>query len=139
MLRTAIAIVLFGAASLPTVVSAQDTKTQWQQVIRSNCGKELKAYCAGVPEGRGRLVACLYARENKLSAKCGEAVSASLERLGTALGALANVQRVCEPDARRLCNGMVAGNGNLVGCLTTAKRSVSAQCNATLDAAFLRP
>jgi hypothetical protein len=28
--------------------------------------------------------------------------------------------------------------GNIVGCLTMAKHMVSSQCNAALDAAFLR-
>jgi len=37
-----------------------------------------------------------------------------------------------------LCQGVVAGQGNILGCLTTAKGAVSSQCNAALDAAYLR-
>jgi hypothetical protein len=131
------ALVLLAPATVPA--QAQDDQAQWARYIQGHCGPELKRHCSGISKGQGRILACLYAREDKLSAKCGMAVMASVERLGVALGALANVMRVCEPDVRRLCNGMVAGNGNLVGCLATARASVSATCNATLDAAFLRP
>ena len=127
------------AAALPQTARAQDDPAQWQRYIQGHCGKELKSLCSGVTKGQGRILSCLYAREDKLSARCGNAVMNSLERLGAALGALANVQRVCESDARRLCNGVMAGQGNLIGCLSQAKGSVSAQCNAMLDTAFLRP
>jgi hypothetical protein len=46
--------------------------------------------------------------------------------------------RRCDRDAAQLCQGVVAGQGNILGCLTTAKGAVSAQCNAALDAAYLR-
>src|SRR5688572_2874196 len=129
----AIAVVSFAlAAALPQAARAQDDPAQWARYIQGHCGKELKAHCSGVTKGQGRILSCLYAREDKLSARCGNAVMSSLERLGAALGALANVQRVCESDARRLCNGVMAGNGNLMGCLAQAKSSVSAQCNAML-------
>jgi hypothetical protein len=31
------------------------------------------------------------------------------------------------------------GDGNLIDCLAKARKAVSQTCNATLDAAFLRP
>lgn len=119
--------------------NAQDSPAQWATYIQGNCGKEIKAHCKGVPSGQGRVLACLYAYSNKLSAKCEDAVMSSSERLGVALGALANVKRACEADTRRLCSGVQMGGGNLVNCLTQAKGTVSATCNSTLDAAFLRP
>jgi hypothetical protein len=130
---------IVAALSLIAPASAQDRPEDYRIALKANCSKELKTICKGVPDGRGRVLACLYSRENKLSARCGETVAASLERLGEALGALANVRRVCGPDARRLCTGVVPGDGNLISCLTTGRRSVSSECNATLDSAFLRP
>jgi hypothetical protein len=124
---------------LADVATAQDTPEQYAAALKASCAKELKAQCRGVIEGRGRLLACLYSHQNKLSAGCGNIVNASLERLGLMLGALANVTRICDADAHRLCNGVEPGNGNLIDCLARARKSVSSQCNATLDAAFLRP
>jgi hypothetical protein len=128
-------VILFSASA----ALAQDRPEDYGTALRSNCGKELASQCKGVTGGDGRSLACLYAYEDKLSAQCGEVVFNSLERLGEALGALGNVRRACEGDARRLCNGVVAGDGNLIGCLTAARQNVSRQCNATMDSAFLRP
>jgi hypothetical protein len=49
-----------------------------------------------------------------------------------------NVVRRCDRDAAQHCQAVVAGQGNVLGCLTTARRLISARCNAALDAAFLR-
>ena len=118
---------------------AQDQPEYYAADLRRSCPGELRSQCRNVREGGGRLIACLYAHDDRLSTRCGEAVYGSLERLGVALGALANVRRACEGDVRRWCSGMIAGDGNLIGCLSQARQSVSSQCNATLDAAFLRP
>jgi len=141
MFRKAATIFAIVAAMLvaPNATRAQDSVAQWTKFIQGSCGKEMKSLCAGVKQGQGRILSCLYAREDRLSAKCGQAVLGSLDRLGAALGALANAKRICAADADRLCNGVVAGDGNLVGCLAKARTAVSKECNATLDAAFLRP
>jgi hypothetical protein len=49
-----------------------------------------------------------------------------------------NVVRSCERDAVQFCQGVVFGQGNILGCLTAARGAVSAPCNAALNAAFLR-
>lgn len=134
---------IFAGALLTVVVMAQavaqDRPEEYAAALKANCAKQIKSYCKGVVEGQGRLLACLYAREDRLPAKCGLTVDASLERLGMMLAALANVVHVCEADAKRLCNGVEPGNGHLIDCLSKARQSVSAQCNATLDMGFLRP
>lgn len=128
----------------PTGSRAQDSNAQdkvrdrisiYRANLSAGCSAELEKYCKDVSGGEGRLLACLYAHEPNLSDKCGNLVVGALERLGVAVGALTSVVRVCQGDAQRLCNGVIAGNGNLVGCLSTARQSVSAQCNASLDAA----
>lgn len=132
-------LALMLVAGSTSIAAAQDKPQDYAAALKADCAKELKAQCKGVVEGRGRLLACLYARQEKLSARCSGTVDLSLERWGEMIGALANVRRVCEVDVRRLCAGVKPGNGNLVDCLWIARKSVSAQCNTTLDLAFLRP
>jgi hypothetical protein len=127
------------AAVLAGNAAAQDSPGQWATYIQGNCGTEIKRLCKGVPSGAGRVLACLYAFSNKLSAKCANAVLDSSERVGVAMGAMGNLKRNCEADTRRLCAGVQIGNGNVINCLTRARGAVSASCNNTLDAAFLRP
>jgi hypothetical protein len=89
------------------------------------CGNAIKKQCSGVPVQANNVFECFQKNQDKLSKRCG---------------ALAlNVIRTCDRDASMLCQGVVAGSqGNIVGCLTTAKNRVSSQCNAALDAAGLR-
>ena len=86
------------------------------------CGKELQQQCSRVPVAANNMLECL--QKAQLSTRCA---------------ALAhNIVRMCDRDAVQLCQGVLAGQGNVLGCLTTAKGTVSARCNAALDAAFLR-
>jgi hypothetical protein len=70
------------------------------------------------------MLECLRKNQEKLSPRCVARAN--------------NVVRNCDRDAAQLCQNVVAGQGNILGCLTTAKGSVSRRCNAALDAAFLR-
>ena len=97
------------------------------------CGKELQERCSGkgVPvqtDAAGwvntNLLSCLSQEKDKLAKKCAARA--------------ANVLKSCDADANQRCKGIVAGQGNILACLTTARGVVSAGCNAALDAAYLR-
>jgi hypothetical protein len=120
------------------VARAQDNPKKHGTAVALACGKEIKKQCSGSRVDPGLMGAdrtaapvvnsvlgCFQKSQEKLSARCA---------------ALAmNVVRMCDSDAARLCSGVVAGpQGNIVGCLTMARHMVSSQCNAALDAAFLR-
>jgi hypothetical protein len=86
------------------------------------CGKELQKQCSGVPVKANNMLECL--QKAQVSARCA---------------ALAHhVVRMCDRDAVQRCEGVVGGQGNILGCLTSARGVVSSRCNAALDAAFLR-
>jgi len=86
------------------------------------CGKELQQQCSRMPVAANNMLECL--QKAKVTPRCQ---------------ALAHhIVRVCERDAVQLCEGMLAGQGNVLGCLTTAKGRVSPQCNAALNAAYIR-
>jgi hypothetical protein len=86
------------------------------------CGKELQKQCGGVPAQGNNMLACL--QKAQVSGRCA---------------ALAHrIVRMCDRDAVQFCQGVVAGQGNILGCLTTARGVVSSPCNAALDAAFPR-
>jgi hypothetical protein len=40
------------------------------QTVKDGCKKELESYCKDVTPGKGRVLACLYAYEDKLSGGC---------------------------------------------------------------------
>jgi Cysteine rich repeat len=88
------------------------------------CGEELKKQCSGVPVLANNMLECLKKNQEKLSPRCVARAN--------------NVVRSCDIDAAQHCQAVAAGQGNILGCLTTAKRMVSSGCNAALNAAFLR-
>jgi hypothetical protein len=123
-----VAILISGAHY--NVAQAQDNPKQHRMAVA--CGKELRKQCSGgavagaqLGLGTSGVIACFQKVQAKLPARC-----AALAR---------NVVRTCDVDAGRFCQGVVASpDGNIVGCLTMARHMVSSQCNAALDAAFLR-
>ncbi len=137
-MRPVLFIAMIVAACLPGAATADDA-ADYQKLMTQSCPKEIASYCKDVIAGDARLLACLYAREDKLSGPCMSSVLVSAGRLKLAISSLSDVQRVCAGDVSRLCPGVVAGNGNLLQCLNIAKGRVSQKCNAAIDGAFLRP
>ena len=122
-------ILIFGAQC--DVADAQGHSKRTKAAVA--CGKEIKKQCGGgpvgvpvgVPVGASSVLDCFQKSQKNLSSRCAALAN--------------NVFRSCDRDAAQFCQGVVAGSqGNIVGCLTTAKNMVSSQCNASLDAAFLR-
>ena len=58
--------------------AAQDRPEDYHGALRAVCGKEINSQCKGVPDRRGRLLACLYGHKIKLSSRCDEMVVGSL-------------------------------------------------------------
>jgi hypothetical protein len=113
--------------SVAILISAAQFNVAQAQISRAAalaCGKELQKQCGGVPVLANNMNECLKKSQGKLSARCV---------------AFANyVVGSCERDAVQYCQAVAAGQSNILGCLRTAKRIVSPQCHAALDAAFLR-
>jgi hypothetical protein len=113
---------LLSVAMLISAVDYNAAQAKSRTVGAAACGHELKKQCSGVEVKANNMLECL--QTSQVSARCA---------------ALAHhVVRSCDRDAAQLCQGVVAGRGNILGCLTAAKRAVSARCNAALNAAFLR-
>src|SRR5437588_11752709 len=103
---------------------AQDSPKKHRVAVAISCGKELTDQCSGVPVHANNMLECLRKDQARLSKRCA---------------VLANhVVHMCERDAMQRCQQVVAGSGNILGCLTTARGSVSSGCNASLDAVFPR-
>ena len=103
------------------------------QSVATGCEKELKSYCSKVTPGEGRVLACLYAHNDKISGKCEYALydaSAQLERF---VGALSYVVKECEDDLRKYCGSVRAGQGRLAECLLVKnKDKISDRCNEAI-------
>jgi hypothetical protein len=102
------------------------------EVVAEGCKKEINAYCKEVKPGEGRVLACLYAYEDKLSGRCEYALydaAAQLERAITALTYLANE---CRDDLKSYCSDVKPGEGRLINCIDKNSKKVSNRCKQAI-------
>ena len=100
--------------------------------IANGCKMEIEKYCDQVTPGKGRILACLYAYQDKLSGRCEYALydaAAQLERFTADLSYIVNE---CVNDMNRLCSSVPAGEGRLLQCLEKNDAQVSGRCKQAL-------
>ncbi len=100
--------------------------------LRKACSKELSTFCKGVPEGDGRVLACLYAFQEKVSDKCVYAVYDAAEKLEQAATAVKFAASQCQADLQKFCADVKPGKGRGLGCLQKNEKNVSATCKDAL-------
>lgn len=103
------------------------------ETVVEGCTPEIEAYCSQVSPGEGRMLACFYAHEDKLSGKCQYALyeaSVQLEQAVTALNYLASS---CQNDIVTFCAQVEAGEGRILECLAAQGDAVSEACTAAID------
>lgn len=108
------------------------------ETVATGCQTELEAYCKTVTPGEGRILACLYAYQDKLSGKCEYALYDAAVRLERAVAALSYVANECEADLAANCAGVKAGEGRLLQCLEKNEAKVSSRCKGALKDVGMR-
>ncbi|MDA8239338.1 MAG: cysteine rich repeat-containing protein [Nitrospiraceae bacterium] len=102
------------------------------ETVAEGCKKEIDTYCKDVKPGEGRVLACLYARQDKLSGRCEYALydaASQLERVITAITYLANE---CRDDLKTYCSAVKPGEGRLLDCIDRNKAKVTKRCNQAI-------
>jgi len=101
--------------------------------VAKGCQTEIEAHCKGVTPGDGRVLACLYAYSDKLSAKCEYALYDAAAQLERALTAMTYLVNECGDDLEKLCSEVAVGKGRLLKCLEKNERQVSKRCKQALE------
>lgn len=110
-------------------VFAEDIVSQ----VQKSCETEIKNYCSQVTLGEGRLLACFYAHEDKLSGQCQYALYDASAQLERAVSALNYVAGQCQDDLIEHCADVQLGEGRVLECLEANCESISAACAQALD------
>jgi hypothetical protein len=118
--------------SLSGGLSAQDILDTVQQ----GCGPEIETYCSQVSLGEGRLLACFYAHEDKLSGQCQYALYSAANQLDQAISALHYVATECQGDIVEHCAEVQMGDGRIAECLEENAASLSPSCTKAIDDVF---
>ena len=100
--------------------------------VQEGCKTELETYCKDVTPGEGRVLACLYSREDKLSGRCEYVLYDAAAQLEHALGALTYVTNECSADLEKYCSAIKPGEGRLAACLKKNEQTLSERCQQAI-------
>jgi len=79
--------------------------------LKKACHTELTTFCKGVQPGEGRILACLYAFQDRVSGKCTYAIYDAAAQLDQAATALKFAASECKDDLLKYCGDVKVGNG----------------------------
>jgi len=136
-----LAVLLVLSLALPAF-AAEDPLTKGVQgaldTFTQGCQQELKTYCKDITPGEGRVIACLYAFQDKLTPRCEYALYDSVSQLDRTLTNLSYVVGECRDDLKKHCTDIKPGEGRLLDCINKNEAKVSARCNAALKDSGLK-
>jgi hypothetical protein len=130
--RTTIMCALFLILGLSAPAYSQDIVTS----IEKGCAAKIESFCSQVTMGEGRLLACFYAHEDKLSGQCQYALYDASAQLERAVSALNYVAGQCDDDIMKHCAEVQMGEGRILDCLKANSETVSAACTQAIDDVF---
>ena len=107
--------------------------------LKKACHKELTTFCKGVQPGEGRILACLYAFQDRVSGKCEYAVYDAAAQLEQAAMALKFAAAECKDDLLKYCGNVEVGNGRVKACLDKNEKSLSEKCKEALKQTGIKP
>jgi len=113
-------------------------KDELTKTVTEGCKKEIETYCQKVTPGKGRILACLYAYEDKLSNRCEYALYDASVQLESAVNALNYVATECRADMQSYCSAVKPGEGRLMNCLEKNKAKISKKCKQAMKAVGLK-
>lgn len=114
---------------LSASLSAQDPVA----TVVKGCESEIQQYCSQVMPGDGRLLACFYAHEDKLSGQCQYALYTAAAQLEDAINALNYVATECRDDILAHCAEVQVGEGRVLECLDANAAAVSDSCKQAIS------
>lgn len=116
------------AAQDPLIKGAQGALDTFAE----GCQQELTTFCKNVTPGEGRILACLYAFQDKVSPRCEYALYDSIGQLDRTLTNLAYAVGECRDDLKTYCSVIEPGEGRLLDCLDKNASKISNRCNNAL-------
>ncbi len=108
------------------------------KTVADGCKTEIETYCKNVTVGEGRVLACLYAYEDKLPVQCQYALYDTVWQLEEAIFSLAYVVSECRDDLTKFCSNIQFGEGRVLQCLDKNDAKVSSRCKQALKETGLK-
>jgi len=102
------------------------------EIVADGCKKDIETYCKNVTPGEGRVLACLFAYEDKLSNRCEYALYDAAAQLERAIASLTYLANECKDDLKAYCSDIKPGEGRLINCIDKNIEKVSSRCKQAI-------
>jgi len=96
--------------------------------LEKACARDIKKYCRTVTPGEGRMILCMQAHEDKISAKCAFELGETAASVQTAADTLRDGVLACKAEITGVCGKALPGQGRIASCLLSNKSTASAGC-----------
>ena len=126
-------ISMLAVAALLLAFSASLYAQDPAATVVKGCEAEIKQFCSQVTPGEGRMLACFFAHEDKLSGQCQYALYTAAAQLEDAINALNYVATECRDDILAHCAEVQIGEGRVLECLDANAEVVSASCKQAIS------
>jgi hypothetical protein len=90
------------------------------------CKADVEKLCAGIPQGGGRIAACLKANEAQVSPACKQQVQAVAKKVR-------EVGDACRADVEKFCAEVPLGHGATLKCLASNGANLTAPCQQVVQ------
>lgn len=126
-------IVLSLMISLCTGINAHAEKDSITQNLMKACESDIQNFCSQVTPGEGRLLACIYAHEDKLSIDCQYGMYEAAAAVSALASTFTHIAIACENDIPKHCGNIKPGEGRLLVCMKEKQNEVSSNCAKALS------
>jgi hypothetical protein len=96
--------------------------------LENACGADIRKYCRDVTPGEGRMIYCMQAHEDKISAKCAFELGETAEKAQAASDILKDGVMACKAEIAGVCGKIQPGQGRVAACLIANKSGASKDC-----------
>jgi len=119
-----------GSASAQTNIGKTllDKLTARITKLEDACRNDIKKYCSTVTPGEGRMIYCMEAHEDKISAKCTFELRDTSAGIQAAADALKDAVIACKAEITGVCGKIQPGQGRIAACLLENKSTASSGC-----------
>ncbi len=127
------ALLMLGLTSGAGAQEMREKARQLGENVREACSKDMRSYCTQVSPGGGRLVACFFAHQDKISVGCEMALLEASDKIEWVVDEVRSAVATCAVDIRKHCAGMVPGEGRIFQCLRDNQGDLTRGCTQVVN------
>ncbi len=114
--------------STPTTPTTQPSAGEQEAEMPmklDKCTSDVKEYCADITPGKGRVLFCLKAHDDKISDTCKEQIHSIMKEWK-------EFHSACKTDIQNFCKTVEPGEGRIMACLKQHQTQLSTDCKAVI-------